>query len=92
MKASTIIRCVALVAVLINQALAIWGKELPFTGDEIYQTVSLILTVGVSFWSAWKNNDFTSFAILSGKILDLLRSGTLTKEEVEGLIEEKKQS
>lgn len=87
-KVSVIIRVVALVAVLVNQVLAIFGKDLPFTGDVVYQTISIILTVGVSFIAAWKNNDFTAFAKLSGKVLDSLRDGKITEDEVNELLKE----
>jgi len=87
-KKSTIIRIAALAAVLLNQVLAIFGKNLPFTEDAVYQAVSILLTVGVSAFAAWKNNDFTAFARLSGEVLDSLRDGKVTKEEVEKLLTE----
>lgn len=91
-KTGTIVRTVALIVVLINQILAIFGKGLPFAEDAVYQVVSVILTAGVSLVTAWKNNDYTSFAILSGKVLSALKDGKLTKEEVEDLLAEEKEA
>lgn len=60
----TIARTIAVIAVLINQFLIMFGKEqLPFTEDEIYQGVSMVLTVGATLWAWWKNNSFTKEAI-----------------------------
>lgn len=86
-KPSTIVRCVILVVVLLNQILAIFGKTLPFTSNLIYQILSVVLTVIVSVWTAWKNNDFTRFAKTAGKILDALRDGKITDEEAMQFLE-----
>ena len=64
----TIARTVAVIAVLINQFLIMFGKEqLPFTEDEIYQGVSMVLTVWATLWAWWKNNSFTKKAIEADK-------------------------
>lgn len=60
----TITRTICLALALINQVLAIYGKEaLEFTNDEIYQLVSLIATFGTAVVAFWKNNSFTKEAI-----------------------------
>ena len=63
-SADTIIRTIVLAIALINQALTTFGKNpLPFSEDEIYQLVTLLVTVGASAWAWWKNNSFTKEAI-----------------------------
>jgi len=73
-KTDTIIRTIVLIVALINQVLAILGKEaFPITEDEVYQVVTLIVTIGASVWAWWKNNSFTSAAIEADKVLEELR-------------------
>ena len=63
-KADTIARTIVLFLALINQFLAVFGKEaLPFANDEVYQLVSLIATFATSAVAWWKNNSFTKAAI-----------------------------
>ena len=74
-KTETIIRTIVLIVALVNQALVIFGKEvLPFTEDQIYQAVTLVVTIGASVWAWWKNNSFTKNAIEADKVLDELRA------------------
>ena len=74
-KADTIARTIVLILALINQVLAILGKEaLPFTNDEVYQLVSLIATVGASAIAWWKNNSFTKSAIEADAYMKELKS------------------
>ena len=75
-KIDTIVRTIILVFALANQALAIAGKEaFPVTEDQVYQIVTLIVTVGASVWAWWKNNSFTKNAIEADKVLAQLKSG-----------------
>jgi SPP1 family holin len=87
-KITTIIRAIALIAVLVNQILAIFGKGLPLSENMMYQIISAVLTVGVAVWAAWKNNDFTKFAVLAGSVLSALKDGKITEEEVEAIVTE----
>ena len=69
-KSDTIARTICLCLALINQVLAILGKEvLPFGEDEVYQICSLIVTVVVSTIAWWKNNSFTPEAINADDIM-----------------------
>ena len=71
----TIARTICLVFALVNQVLAIFGKNvLPFTNDEIYQTVSLVATLSTSLLAWWKNNSFTSAAIEADRLMESLKS------------------
>ena len=75
-KPDTIIRTVILILALINQALAVFGKEaIPVTEDEVYQLVSLIMTIGAAVWAWWKNNSFTRAAIEGDKLKDAIKRG-----------------
>lgn len=69
-KADTIARTIVLVLALINQVLAIVGKEaLPFAEDEVYQICSLIATIVTSGIAWWKNNSFTQAAIAGDELM-----------------------
>lgn len=73
-KAETIIRTIILIIALANQALAIMGKQsIPVTEDEVYQLVTLLITIGAALWSWWKNNSFTLPAIKADEYLEKLR-------------------
>lgn len=81
-KKETIARTIALVIALLNQILAVTGKEiLPFGEDSVYQFVSLGLTLTTSLIAWWKNNSFTKPAIASDIYLNLFRK--LDKREKE---------
>ena len=74
-KTDTIIRTIVLVIALVNQGLAIFGKEaFPVTEDQVYQAVTLIATVVSAVWAWWKNNSFTKNAIEADKLLDALNN------------------
>lgn len=63
-KTETIIRTVVLVVALVNQILAIAGKEtIPLYESDIAQIVTLVVTIGSTLWAWWKNNSFTKNAI-----------------------------
>lgn len=69
-KSDTIARTICLCLALINQVLAILGKNiLPFGEDEVYQICSLIVTVVTSTIAWWKNNSFTPEAINADNIM-----------------------
>ena len=75
-KTDTIARTIVLFIALANQVLAIAGKEVfPVTEDQVYQVVTLVVTIGASVWAWWKNNSFTANAIEADKILDRLKGG-----------------
>lgn len=73
-KPDTIIRTIILILALANQVLAIMGKQaIPVTEDEVYQLVTLLITIGAALWSWWKNNSFTLPAIKADEYLEKLR-------------------
>lgn len=74
-KTDTIVRTIVLLIALANQALAIAGKEeFPVTEDQVYQVVTLIVTIGASVWAWWKNNSFTKAAIEADNVLAELKN------------------
>lgn len=74
-KTDTIARTIVLFIALANQVLAIAGKEVfPVTEDQVYQGVTLVVTIGASVWAWWKNNSFTKNAIEADKVLTQLKS------------------
>lgn len=73
-KTETIIRTIVLILALINQVLAIYGKDkIPVTEDEIYQLITLVVTIGSALWAWWKNNSFTIPAIKADEYMEKLR-------------------
>ena len=74
-KSDTIARTMVLFLALLNQLLAVMGKEvLPFTNDEVYQLVSLIATIITSGVAWWKNNSFTQKAIKADAYMNRLEN------------------
>lgn len=75
-KADTIARTIIMVLALINQILAIMGKDkIPVIENDVYQICSLVATVCSTLWSWWKNNSFTKTAIAADKYKDKLKKG-----------------
>ena len=73
-KTDTIVRTIVLIIALVNQGLAIFGKEIfPITEDQVYQIVTLIATIISAVWAWWKNNSFTKKAIEADNYLDDLK-------------------
>lgn len=71
----TIIRTIVLAVALINQILTSCGKNpIPFSDEEIYEIVSIIITVGASIWAWWKNNSFTQEAIEADNLMKISKS------------------
>lgn len=71
----TWVRTIVLIAALLNQVLTALGKNpLPVSDDELYTTISSVVTVAASVWAWWKNNSFTKAAITVDKILTGLKS------------------
>ncbi|MDD2297410.1 MAG: SPP1 phage holin family protein [Sphaerochaetaceae bacterium] len=54
-------RIIGLFLILINQiSISFFQFQLlPFGDEQIYEGISVVLTVMASIWTAWKNNSFT---------------------------------
>ena len=69
-RTETIVRTAVLAFALVNQLLAVAGKNpLPFTNEDVGQGVSMALTAAASLWAWWKNNSFTQAAIAADEQL-----------------------
>ena len=72
--AGAVARTIILLVALLNQILAMSGKHaISIADNDIYQTVSLIFTIGASVWAWWKNNSFTQNAIKADEVLKQLK-------------------
>ena len=70
----TIARTIVLILALANQVLAMCGKQvLNISDDDIYQTVSLLFTIGASAVAWWKNNSFSQTALKADKVMAELK-------------------
>lgn len=82
----TIIRTVVLLLVIANQIVAVIGAT-SYASAPWYQVLSLAVTAVTALWTAWQNNDWTYFARLGTGILDALRDGKITVEEVKKILD-----
>lgn len=74
----TIARTVCLTLALVNQCLAIFGKEkLPFAEDEMYQLTTLLFTIITAGIAWWKNNSFTQNAMKADEYLKELKEADI---------------
>ena len=86
-KASVIARIGALIVVLVNQFLVLFGKEmLPFTENMAYQVISLIVTAVVACVNCWYNQDVTKIALITRRLFDALNDGDITEDELEAIV------
>ena len=70
----TIARTIVLILALANQVLAMCGKQvLNISDDDIYQTVSLLFTIGAAAVAWWKNNSFSQAAIKADEVMTELK-------------------
>jgi hypothetical protein len=51
--------------------------------------VSLISVFALAVWNAWKNNDFTFAAKLGTKVLNAIKDGKITEDEVKDFLKTK---
>lgn len=82
----TIVRAVIYILTIANQIVALIGMT-TYADAVWYQITSAVVTIVMSAVMAWKNNNFTYLAQLAGSVLDALRDGTITEDEVKGLLD-----
>lgn len=82
----TVIRAVVLILALANQVVAVLGAT-SYASAAWYQIISIAVTAVTALFTAWKNNDFTTFAKLGTGVLHALKDGKITPEEVAELLE-----
>ena len=84
MDINVIARFVALGVVLINSILTMFNiNPIPFSQEEAYGIVSIILTCGVAIYTAWKNNSITKEAKAADKVMTALKNGEYTLESLQ---------
>lgn len=77
-SAQTIARTVVLFLALLNQLLATFGKgTIDIAENDIYQVVSLAVTISTTLVAWWKNNSFTEAAVEADEILKELKEGDI---------------
>lgn len=71
----TWVRIIVLFLVLVNLiSTSMFGVVLlPFAEESLYQGVSVLLTIIVTFWTTWKNNSFTKEAQAADRYLKNLK-------------------
>lgn len=82
----TIIRTILFICAIGNQIVAVIGMS-SFASEFWYQILSVVFTAIITIITAWKNNNFTYFAQLTGAVLTALKDGKITKEEVLELLQ-----
>lgn len=90
-KPHTWVSLVMVVLVVVNYALTAMGKPIINVGEEdITYIVNTVLNLVFIGYAAYKNNSITSNAQMADEVLYALRDGKITKEELEGFIENHK--
>ena len=85
-KASSIVRTLLTIVVIINYILSILGKNpLPITENQITTIVFSIFTIVIIIIGFWKNNAFTSQAQIGQDVIDKLKSGKTLGEIIDEL-------
>lgn len=71
----TWIRLVTLFIALVNQvSISIFSFEiLPFNNEEIYEFISIVVTIAATTWATWKNNSLTKEAQMTDEHLKRLK-------------------
>lgn len=58
-------------------------------GNNLVEWVSLIASFVLAVWNAWKNNDFTFAAKVGTKVMNAIKDGKITVDEIEALLDTK---
>ena len=75
MKKSTLIRTVLLFAALVNQLLTVFDiNPIPLSDETLSGFLSAGFTIVTGIWAWWKNNSFTTEAIIADQYLKELKS------------------
>lgn len=90
-KISTWIRTILQFLAYVNQAIAIMGQT-SWASAVWYQWASLGVTVAITVFTYWYNNDWTNLAQSTGEIYDMVKDGELTQEELADFINKHKKS
>lgn len=78
-------RTVLYILAYVNQVVALIGHT-SFAAADWYQWLSLGVTFVITAVTWWYNNDITSAAKWGSKVMDALKDGKITVEEVQELL------
>lgn len=81
----TTLRTILQILAYINQVVALIGHT-SFASAEWYQWLSLGVTFIITVVTWWYNNDITSAAKWGSKVMDALKDGKITEDEVKDLL------
>ena len=79
------IRIIAMVLAIIATVVL---HLVPGAADSV-EWVSLIVTFLLAAWNAWKNNDFTFAAKVGTKVMNAIKDGKITADEIEEFLNTK---
>ena len=82
----TIIRTILQVLAYANQIVAVIGQT-SFAENQVYQWISLGITIAITLVSYWYNNNWTSMAKLGEDVYNMLKDKKLTEEELKEFLE-----
>lgn len=57
--------------------------------NESLEWVSLISAFALAVWNAWKNNDFTFAAKIGTRVMNAIKDGKITEDEVKNFLDTK---
>lgn len=57
--------------------------------NESLEWVSLISAFALAVWNAWKNNDFTFAAKIGTRVMNAIKDGKITADEVKDFLDTK---
>lgn len=87
MDKNTLIRFSLLLLALVNQSLTMFGYPLlPFDEQVVTDIVTIIFTIVTALWAWWKNNNITPAAKLVQKILNAIKNGNISEDELLKLV------
>ncbi|PKM61619.1 MAG: hypothetical protein CVU99_02345 [Firmicutes bacterium HGW-Firmicutes-4] len=85
------VQLIVLALVVVNGALTIFGiNPISVSEDFLYIAISGALVIIVPFYNKWKNWNVTPEAVTAQHILDLMKMGTVSKQQVEQFIKDLK--
>lgn len=85
------VQLIVLALVLINGVLTMFGvNPITVSEDFLYIAISGALVIVVPFYHKWKNWNVTPEAVTAQDILDLMKMGTVSKQQVEQYIKDLK--
>lgn len=87
MDKKLIIRLGVMLVTFVNLILTSSGvNPIPVSETEAYNILSFAAAAASSIYNMWKNNNFTPAAKAGQKVIDAIKSGTLSAEKVETLL------